>query len=215
MSWLAQMSSLLISSEYFLLFGSFGPPPTSLDAVNNKRKMDELLAQHQVDNELHGAHILPEATFLYVCKITHTEADLLATFVYFETFVGASVTNMYAADGAGMPSVIAMTTMIFTLLINKGGQAWTITMFEKYSNVGEFIMTRMNALVMMYVAIAQAASAVHQSNQKPNAKDYDMVEQQAYSFGTDLQLAVSILGEPHTFRGIPLYARRPWGSWRP
>jgi hypothetical protein len=184
--WGAQMSSLIFGSEYFLLFGSFGLPPTSNNAVSNKHKMDELRAQRQVDNELHRAHILPEATSLYVRKITDTEANLLATFGNFETFVGACVMKMYAADGAGMPSVIAMTTMIFTLLINEAGRAWTCIMFEKYSNFGKFIMTRMNALVMMYVAIAQAASAVHQSNPKPSAKDYGNVETQAYNFGSEL-----------------------------
>jgi hypothetical protein len=213
--WLAQMSNLTASSEYFLLFGSFGPPPASLDPAVNKRKHDELVAQRQRDNEVFGAHIRPEPTSLYVRKVVDTDGDLTATFGNFETFVGASVANMYAADGSNMPSVIAMTTMIFTLLINENGRAWTRIMFDKYSNFGEFIMTRMNSLVMMYVAIAHAASAVHQSKPVPNVRDYDMVEQQFHHLSSELQMAISILGEPHTMRGIPRTVAAPAGRGAP
>jgi hypothetical protein len=55
--WMAQMTTMMEGSEYFLLFGSFGPPPSSMDPTVNKRKRDELLAQRQRDNKAYRAHI--------------------------------------------------------------------------------------------------------------------------------------------------------------
>jgi hypothetical protein len=40
--------------------------------------------------------------------------------------------------------------------------------FELYSNVGEFLMTKMSLLVMQYVAIAQTARMMHPINTLPN-----------------------------------------------
>jgi hypothetical protein len=197
---LPQMADLSMHSQFYLLFGSFGPLPLTLDLAAHKRKMGEIVAQRQRDNEADAALIHPEPTSIYVNKPVDKDVDLLGIFGNFETMIGSFVDDMYTPHN--LPSVIAMTTMIFTILMQDNGRRWTMWMFEHYSNFGEYMVTKMNSLIMLYVSLADAASLMHMDNPVPVTADYQRIEQQFKHFGAELQSAVSVFNTPMSMRPV-------------
>jgi hypothetical protein len=193
---LGQMSDLTSQNQFYLLFGSFGPPPLTMDSAANKRKMAELVAQRHRDNKVDSTFISPKPTSLYVNKTVDKDVDLLAIFGNFETFAGAFVDNMYTLNN--MPSAVAMTTMIFSILIQDNGRRWIVKMFETYSNFGKFMVTKMNLLVMLYVHLAKAASMMHSDDPVPHLANYFCIEDQFKHFVAELQSALSVYTIPHS-----------------